>query len=53
MNFLFSPIQEMGRGCCFGIGCLIGLVAVLALALLFLGIINTDWLTDLLEGFIG
>lgn len=56
MSFLFSPIQEMGRGCCFGVGCLIGVVAILLLVLLFFGIVNIawlDWAVDLLEKIFG
>ena len=53
MNFLFSPIQEMGRGCCFGMGCLIGVVALVALALLFLGVVNVDWVFAVVEGIVG
>ena len=56
MNFLLSPIQEMGRGCCFGIGCLVGVVALVVLVLLFFGIVNIarlDWAVDLLEKIFG
>ena len=53
MNLLFSPIQEMGRGCCFGMGCLIGVVALVALALLFLGVVNVDWVVAVVEGIVG
>ena len=40
---MFSPFGEMARGCFFGAGCLIGVVALALLALLFLGVINIDW----------
>ena len=39
-NFFFAPIREMGRGCLFGAGCLIGIIAVLILLGLFFGLIG-------------
>jgi hypothetical protein len=47
LNLLFSPIREMGRGCFFGAGCLIGIVVALIIIGLFFGLINGDWISNL------
>ena len=53
MRMMFSPFGEMARGCCFGVGCVIGLAAVALLVMVFLGFVNVDWLVGLVEGIIG
>ena len=48
LSFLFAPIREMGRGCLFGAGCLIGVVLALILIGLFFGLIE-QWVVYLVQ----
>ena len=47
LSLLFSPIREMSRGCLFGAGCLIGVIAALIFIGLFFGLISGDWIDNL------
>lgn len=47
-NFLITPIRELGRGCLFGAGCLIGVVVALVVVGLFFGLIE-NWVVYLVE----
>lgn len=48
LSLLFSPIREMGRGCLFGAGCLIGVVVALIVIGLFFGLIE-QWVVYLVD----
>ena len=48
LNLIFSPIRQMGRGCLFGAGCLIGVVVALVIVGLFFGLIE-QWVVYLVE----
>ena len=45
---IFSPIRQMGRGCLFGAGCLIGVMIALVIVGLFFGLIE-NWVVYLVE----
>ena len=48
LSFFFAPIREMGRGCLFGAGCLIGVIVALIIVGLFFGLIE-NWVVYLVE----
>ena len=48
LSLIFSPIRQMGRGCLFGAGCLIGVVVALVILGLFFGLIE-QWVVYLVE----
>lgn len=48
LNLLFAPLREMGRGCLFGAGCLIGVVVALVVVGLFFGLVE-NWVSFLVE----
>ncbi|MDE2938434.1 MAG: hypothetical protein OXR67_05895 [Chloroflexota bacterium] len=47
-NLLIAPIREMGRGCLFGAGCLIGVVVALLIVGLFFGLVE-NWVVYLVD----
>ncbi len=48
LSLILSPIRQMGRGCLFGAGCLIGVIIALLIVGLFFGLVE-NWVVYLVD----